>query len=345
MITKRHHSSDSHLPALDGLRGLAVSLVLFHHQVLWFWDSAAWPAVIRLAMRFAWSGVELFFVLSGFLITRLLIRYRAEGRGVGSFFRNRALRILPLYYLCLAAYSIFYLCAPSFGVSPQPVSLPAYFAFLQNWSIARSGQWPGRTLSVMWSLAVEEQFYLVWPWIARWLPRGWVVGVCALAVVGSSVAYHLQVLSGANSAAIYTNTFNHLPSVLCGALIAIFPRFPRYVAHAVFLGALAMLVFSVCPTAGAGLVSWRLPLLGLFYAGLLMETLGEAPLRKLFSLPLLRFLGKYSYGIYLFNPIVAGAVLFLTGREGGWLPVLLGTIAAAWISWHAFEKRFLAYKV
>src|SRR4051812_126623 len=152
-----------HMPQLDGLRALAVTAVLVHHLL---------DPLPGLATHFPWGlvGVRLFFVLSGFLITGLLIQAVQTQRGshdpahvLKQFYIRRALRIFPIYYLVLAI-------AWLVGSADVHEQLPWLATYTYNVWIAHLG-WFTKYFAHFWSLCVEEQFYLVWPWLLVFAPR------------------------------------------------------------------------------------------------------------------------------------------------------------------------------
>lgn len=177
--------SGKHVPALDGLRGLAILLVLSWHSVfsykLQHQPRLQW--LLNLG-GMSWSGVDLFFVLSGFLIGGILLDARESPRYYRTFYARRAYRILPLYFLVLIPCWLL-LQATHVGWVPSiwdtvfsgPVPSWTYFTFTQNVGIAIAGVMSGEALSVTWSLAVEEQFYLALPLIMRQVGRKYLIYV------------------------------------------------------------------------------------------------------------------------------------------------------------------------
>ena len=153
------------VPGLDGIRALAVLLVVFYHLNL---------------LGLGWVGVQVFFVLSGFLITRLLLELR-DGRALGSylrtFFGRRVLRIFPLYYLFLVVALLLSALAIPSQAGPVQHQWPYVATFTYNWWGMTRFHEKTWFLDHLWSLAIEEQFYLLWPFLVFWLV-GWTVGGC-----------------------------------------------------------------------------------------------------------------------------------------------------------------------
>ena len=167
-----------HVGSLDGLRCLSILPVIWHHST---------PRPLPGIWGKGPAGVDLFFCISGFLITTLLLREKARaGRiALGAFYLRRALRILPLYYAVLLAYLSFALCLPA--AAPQRAhflhTVPLYASFTANW-FADFGVAHPILFSFAWSLCIEEQFYAFWPWLVRWLSaRAALLVMCALIAV------------------------------------------------------------------------------------------------------------------------------------------------------------------
>lgn len=168
---------DRHVPEFDGLRGLAaLAVVVFHAQTLL--PGGVWATGASRWMRAGWLGVDLFFALSGYLITRGLLALREEPHYFARFYGRRALRIFPLYYLHLAAVALVGRCLPPRYYDPGDGDLALAATFLGNLPDAL-GHFPGMTLAPLWSLAVEEHFYWLWPLVVwrRSVPR--LLAVCA----------------------------------------------------------------------------------------------------------------------------------------------------------------------
>jgi peptidoglycan/LPS O-acetylase OafA/YrhL len=180
-VTEGAHArflAQRHFGSLDGLRCLAILPVVWHH---------ATPYPLPGIWGKGPAGVDLFFCISGFLITTLLLREKARtGKlALGAFYLRRALRILPLYYAVLLSYVVFALCLPA--ALPQRAhffrTLPLYASFTANW-FADFGVSHPILFSFAWSLCIEEQFYAFWPWLVRSCSaRGALIAMCALLVV------------------------------------------------------------------------------------------------------------------------------------------------------------------
>lgn len=394
-------SSLPYVPAFDGVRALAVGLVVLMH----------WP-LHRLVLPCGWAGVNLFFVLSGLLITRILVdargpdgRRRPLGAYLRRFYLRRTLRIFPLYY--------FYLALTLGGaavlgwLTPEATrSAPLLLAYLQNW---RELLLPGglhqpdtdplqhHLFGHLWSLAVEEQYYLLFPLLVWLLPGTWLRPVLAAIVLlvppGRALLGELlrplELDPGRLSALLVTITPAHLDALALGGLLALGVgqtlRHPGRWLVGAFGGALLwnlahwwllrragstelppltsfgfdhpLKQFRYAPPAEAWLrVRWALtfPLVnGLSALLLLWARAGTSLARQLVGGRLVRYVGRISYGVYIWHFALAGlaglpAVQSWASsptREvaalGGYL-ILVLTVATA--SYFGFERWFLRWK-
>ncbi|HET7810342.1 MAG TPA: acyltransferase [Steroidobacteraceae bacterium] len=363
------------LPALDGLRGIAVTWVIYHNAAIlelprnthWTLQPAAWP--LRLFDHFAqtgWAGVHLFFVLSGFLITRILLASRESTVYFRAFFFRRVVRIFPLYYLALAAVLLLLPHTPSAPralLDTQQHQLPLW-VFLCNWfqpfGVAVFG------LTHFWSLAVEEQFYAVWPLAVRYLRSAsllWLAAVLCLAALGIR---HLMVAHGVDREVTYQFTICRMDALLAGAMVALachVPRTRERVARArAWLLPLALLIViaGAIPTRGYELTLPATQVVGYTTLGagfaLLIARLvvggTPGPLRFL-EWGWLRSLGKYSYAMYVIHyPLDRYLFHPMLQREYGGVPppgveALYGTgllvlsYCLGYLSYVLIERRFL----
>ena len=217
--------------ALDGLRGFAILAVVAFHAM--FLDvgllGGARPAptdVYPTLALLGWCGVDVFFVLSGFLITGILLRSKGAPGYFRNFYARRALRIFPLYYLVVGLL-LFGLGRPATSGAEKA----SYLLYYQNvrYALVGEGSFDAARL-VTWSLAIEEQFYLVWPTVVWLCSRRALVGVCIAVVVGA-IALRLWLLAGG----LHTTHFLtpcRLDTLAVGALLALLPPPPRWLGVA-----------------------------------------------------------------------------------------------------------------
>jgi peptidoglycan/LPS O-acetylase OafA/YrhL len=363
-----------HVVALDGLRGVAILLVMvFHMTVL-----PGGPLADRLwigVARSGWCGVDLFFVLSGFLITGIL----HDSKGAPHYFRNfyarRVLRIFPLYYAVLFV-SVAVLPRAPLPFVDQLGSIAGdelwYWTYLSNVAIARHGEFRHQILDISWSLAIEEQYYLLWPLVVFLLPRRALMGLCiALAVACPLVRAGLR-LWGVGPVAAYVLTPARLDPLAVGSFIALAVRggqgFAPLLPWARRIWPLGLAAFASIAVFEPG-VSHYTPVMQtagysvlaiLFGAWLVLAARPAAGRRasRLLEHPVLTTFGRYSYALYLLHLPVRTLVreVYPPGRFfhvfGSRLAALLVfyaittaiSLALAWASWHLLEKRFLALK-
>jgi peptidoglycan/LPS O-acetylase OafA/YrhL len=287
--------------SLDGLRCLAILPVVWHHST---------PRPLPGIWGKGPAGVDLFFCISGFLITTLLLREKARTGSValGAFYARRALRILPLYYAMLLAYLGFALCLPADAAQRAHFlrTFPLYASFTANW-FADFGVSHAILFSFAWSLCIEEQFYAFWPGIVRACSTRWAALVmCALLAVDSCAEH--SALDG-HPRRIITS---FAAPIGLGALLALLLDTPRVFEALSRLFARAWVAPLVLATSFALLLWGAAPLL-LFQASLAMLVgscviFEDHGLAWLLRARLVRWVGAISYGLYLLNSTAIGLV-------------------------------------
>lgn len=368
-----------HLRSLDGLRGFAVLQVMILH----LWRPETSTTLGTLVGRFThlgWIGVDLFFVLSGFLITGVLLDGRDDPHRLRNFFARRLLRIAPLYTLFLVATLVLmpvYVRELGLGRYPgyqyglDAEAWPWYVSYTSNlWMVAQQSFSPGYANSLTWSLAIEEQFYLLWPFVVlwcrpRWLPY-WIGGIFVAAVGLRAVL----VASGSFWMTTYLLTPCRLDTLATGALLACALRSPevsrerwrwfyRLSLPSLPLGVGWLLVAGDPVREGAAFQVLGYAILALGWAGLLAWLLvhPEGRCTRLFESWPLVSLGRYSYAIYLFHllafvvvyPLVYKQVLAIVRfpllERFTWLVAgILGSWLLGAALYHTYEKWFLLLK-
>jgi peptidoglycan/LPS O-acetylase OafA/YrhL len=279
------------------------------------------------AVNGGWVGVQLFFVLSGFLITRILLDARGTEHPLRDFYVRRALRIVPIYFVLLvAAFALVPLFLPALAVSPG-MQAP-YWLFLSNWSQAIAPDSAVRGLTHLWSLAVEEQFYLLWPALALGLKPRAFAKACLLLVAVAIGARLAMLAAGLHPDWPYQATLGRLDALALGGLVAVASRNAEgralYARLRLPLTAAALVAFlvMVALTRSVSAQDWWMQtagytLLAVIFATLIAEAAVAEPRgwRAWLAQPHLRLVGKYSYAIYLFHlPVQLGLERFVGKR-------------------------------
>jgi peptidoglycan/LPS O-acetylase OafA/YrhL len=334
------------IPQLDAVRGIAVLLVLLH-------NTDVYPSLhLGLIAGNGWMGVDLFFVLSGFLITGILLDTKQTERYFQNFYARRCLRIWPLYYSALLfMFVIVPLLRPSeapaiFGTRSSPWW--AYPLFLQNFLIPIPTSAAG-LLGVTWSLAVEEQFYLVWPLVVRFCTEAQLRRIAtAVIFVSPALRFYLSL----HQVNIYSNTFCRLDALMAGALLAVVIRSADF--HPSKFVTRAWILFLVSAPLALGIEIFHARWIGfsvvaaasVSFVYLALFSM-QKWLRAILTNRPLVYTGTISYGIYILEkiPLDVVKVLHLDAHPLLSLALTTGaTYTLATVSWNFLEKPFLKLK-
>lgn len=367
-----------YIPALDGLRGVAILLVLLHHSGVirregqsfggWLYSNIA---------SVGWVGVDLFFVLSGFLIGSILLKSYGRQHWIRNFIARRALRVLPLYFVVIffCFNVITWLPLSSLDWLRDLSNDQAwYWLHLANFRKIYSAFDPAQStvgwLSTYWSLSIEEHFYLLWPLLLLLFGPRRIGRIACIGILGVTTIRICIAFGDLPDAFIYNNTFTRVDGLMLGSLIAWLNEY-----HKEKLGQAGKLVFVV---AAISVLSFLIPIVmgyvgggrrtlygllvlysaSVFLSGsvvwFLVTQSRNRMICRLLESPLLRSFGKYSYAMYVFNkPIIYGLAAILNPMFGR-LPTGLALVSfiivcalcwlAAWVSWRVIEKPFLALK-
>ena len=337
----------TYLPELDGLRGLAILWVVLYHcnprlQGTWIYYASLW----------GWAGVILFFALSGFLITSILLTTRDKPRYFHNFHARRALRIWPVYILLLA---VVYLNAPWF-IGPSVIAAIktapwlTYLFLVQNLFHLSLPPAIGPT----WALAIEEQYYFLWAPLVRFLRRPWMLAVVLASALVVSPLLRLSHFAWLTP----THTLIHLDGLALGSLIALAIHTIQLSRRAWLWMGLGGIVagFSAAATVAGG-TAFLDSALAVGFAGTVLAAIASTgarnPLSAAFRSGPLAFYGRISYGLYMIHVMVfvfLGWFDLYMNRYG--MPGNLAIVALRFVAstafaaalWYGFESKILKLK-
>ena len=321
-------STGARIAEVDGLRGIAILLVVSFHYLnnQLVHASHNIGKVLALATSFGWVGVDLFFVLSGFLIGTILLKTRNSPRYLQTFFIRRVVRIIPNYYLLLIVYflivSLPYFAGNYFLTGNNVIPSWSYFAMVNNLFMASLENLGNSVLSVTWSISIEEQFHLLFPFVVFFLKEKWLPYFLVAAIIG---------------APLFRVQFSHwippyvlLPSRMDGLAFGILIAYIGYKTDVVlfvnkyFSYILAGMVVDVlvCAIAYAnygdlGVVKHTL--FSFFFAGCLLIALTrpKSLYCNLLRNSVLGWIGMISYSLYLCHYFILGLVHHILGQQHG----------------------------
>ena len=327
------------IPQLDGLRAIAFLAVFLNHSIY---------------VPMAWAGVDLFFVLSGFLITNILLsaKEKSTGHYYRDFYSRRVRRILPPYFMVLAAVALFL---------SQGINWPAiwwqFLLFVQNFSVAFE-----RGVGVLnpyWSLAVEEQYYLLWPLLVYFVPRNQLKMACVFFLVAAPMARWVFTPHAQSYMVIFTLTPFRMDLLAAGSLLAIFWTEDRESVRRLLPWAWILMIVSGLLFFGPAirLPWWRakansIPfnvagysLSTLFFATLLIVVLFSENrfVQGVLRNKALMWVGTVSYMCYLIHEPVLHVTIPALGKVGGTLAGFLVTLLISGVSWKYVERPILQH--
>jgi peptidoglycan/LPS O-acetylase OafA/YrhL len=368
------HSS-SYLPALDGVRAIAILMVIVCHVIIVCHTANELPRLTQTQSFFAsvaglgWMGVDLFFVLSGFLITGILLDVQNAKHALRTFYARRVLRIVPLY----VAFLLFTMwVAPAVGLSGIEETAKLrhtqlwYWTYSMNFLVARAN-WGATTLPVshLWSLAVEEQFYLLWPAAVFLLSPAAVRRTALGCIIGAELCRVVFALAGAGGQVSYVLLPSRMDSLAAGAFLACAFRDPvlwsrvlrarQALAFAALLLTLAtVLVHDSLDSQSTAAELVLFPAI-VALASVVVSTAADGA--RWLSSRALRFIGRISYGMYVWHILALRLILTRVkipeiATSGPWwtfygvtmIGTVLCTVLIALVSWHIIEQPFLQLK-
>jgi peptidoglycan/LPS O-acetylase OafA/YrhL len=360
-----------HVPILDSVRGVAILAVMAFHATAFTMDSDVHLALDRMFFNITgagWCGVDLFFVLSGCLITRILLHTKTQEGYFRNFYARRVLRIFPLYYFAVIGYLVF---ASIFHLQYGRAAAPWLLTYTSNLIVAVDPSFVmPLPVAHFWSLAIEEQFYLFWPLGVLLLSRrGLLVASATFFVLAFAV--RMSMVHADNLFGAYRFTLCRLDSLALGGVVAVMMTAP---SDRTLLRSGSWAVLGLSGASLAAIAIWRgkfyadddevvtygISFLALFFAAglfLLVSHPAAASAKGRVNRVLSGF-GRYAYGMYVFHQPLAAAIMRLKGTRS--MPLFFGsqvpfqfvfiilfsgcTLLIAMLSFHLMEKQFLRLK-
>lgn len=362
------------IPGLDGLRGISIIFVIIFHSFM-LNKTGHNNILVETICNLMDMGVDCFFVISGFLITRILLKNKSKKNYYRNFITKRALRIIPLYYLLLfVAFIIIPNLSHPYLSKWKEISNPEYYwLFLSNFYIIKNGGFNNGLLDISWSLALEEQFYLFWPWIIYFLSTKSTKFFCFLMLSLGIILRYFFFYYEKNPIKAHLFPLAHMDALLVGSLLSLYISESQGILKSniikivSILGNLGFIYYFILilvrilniTSAPTGLFNYTFASF-IFLKLLMLGLTSGTKTYKVLNQPLLSSIGKYSYAIYLFhNPISSltkylanlytpfAALNLLSAYITQFIIVFL-TIAISYfiaiVSYHLFEKHFLKLK-
>lgn len=356
-------------PELDGVRGIAILLTIMCNTIIT--NEAGWAGELwRHGANAGWIGVQLFFVLSGFLITEILLGSRSGPNFLRNFYARRALRIFPAYFLLLIIATL----VLSRHGQQLPIHPLCYWLFISNVCIAGAGYWVDALVGPTWSLAVEEHFYLIWPFFIAAAPRPSLLRIAAAVVGASLLLRYAMAWYGASSLSIYALTPTRIDGLAAGAMIALAVHSSidqnrlRSIARWLLVAGTTTMALVIIDAKTfnydhslvqtVGYTALTAAASGLILALVISQNPNQF-LRRLTRFgPLVR-IGFYSYAMYLFHTVVLRIILKFYGlsdevtiagkfgladQAAITVVVTLLTFVVAVASYYGLERHFLALR-
>jgi peptidoglycan/LPS O-acetylase OafA/YrhL len=356
-----------HIPALDGVRGFAVFMVFMFHFGGGTHSTNAFMRAFGYLNKGGWCGVTLFFVLSGFLITGILWDSNSNYHWWRKFLARRTLRIFPLYFLALLLVVLASIHGGGLRGTLSGIWIPLLFLenipHLQQISQALPSPLP---IFHLWSIAVEEQFYLLWPFVLQWARTGERARLLCVAVFFVSLLFRVSVALATPGSDLWTDFLvTQAGALAAGGWLALSRRSPdwsRIVRVAPGLAVLGLVGFLTCgilsgtlENLGRYMMPVGLPFVTMLWASIVALAVEPGTVARVFSTGWLRWLGNISYGVYVFHVLLIEPIQYITHLLAGTRSQMVQlavqfvvaaalSLTCAWLSFHLYEKQFLRLK-
>ena len=338
---------------LDSLRAIAACMVILYHFFTEIQINTQTLFQLRRISTFGQTGVILFFVLSGFLITRILIATKDENNYFKNFYIKRTLRIFPLYYLFLL---IFYFVYPVLFKIPYVTfgQQIYYYTYLQGFALTFG--WPSSGPGNYWSLAVEEHFYLFWPLLIYFFSNKNLLRFVIFIILGDVLLRVFMLFKGIE---IYHFTFTRFDSLAIGSLLALIEvkgkLTEKYSKNFLFISILTIIPTVILWMFLSGseniiVKSVKFSLISVVYfaiIGYLLSIKNDHLINNFLNKPIISYTGKISYGLYIYHPFAFAIARKWFNTDCWPFDLFLGfilTYIMSVISYHFFETYFLSFK-
>jgi peptidoglycan/LPS O-acetylase OafA/YrhL len=342
-----------HVPSLDGVRAIAALMVMFFHFFQNFYATNSVTAFLKTISAFGQTGVSLFFVLSGFLITRILIREKNSEHFFLNFYFRRSLRIFPLYYFYLI---LVFFIIPIINHTDVPEFSKQIYHWVYFQDFAITFKWDYMGPLHFWSLAVEEHFYLFFPLLVYYLKQNQLVYAIFAILISSIVVRYFLNRSGYE---VFYFTFSRMDELALGAILAVLElknKLTQQMAYRFLYLFIAIALPTLClwyvfsKDANASLQVVKYVLLSLCYFCMLGFIISAADTnfikRALIGKPLV-YIGKISYGLYVYHGLCFYYFKELYDGNNSWILFFgsfLLAIGVSSFSFYVFESQFFRFK-
>ena len=356
MTVQLDYKAKQYIPAFDGWRGVGIIMVLIAH---------CFPSSIT---RSFWVAMDLFFVMSGFLITGILLDSRSNKNYYVNYITRRVLRVFPVYYFVLA---ISFLVIPALFPYIMGRDYDYYmkhqawfWLYGQNWLLSFTGFPKNHTMIHFWSLAVEEQFYIFWPFLIKFFNSRKLLKICIGLILFS---FYFRIDLGSRLGLVqpypYVATLSRMDAISIGAIVAILIRerkewLEKYVNYFACVSAIFVVVgFLYYRSTNFMEVSPLYTFVDVFAGCILLYSMSQRKpwIIRLGDHPIFRFFGKYSYGIYIYHYIIFNLLMYNLAPNLGIrhrfisefviAALTIGlSVAVSLISYRYIEKPFLKLK-
>ncbi len=337
---------------LDGLRGFAALTIFFFHFLHGQRLEGVLPSMAMKLVSFGPTMANMFFVLSGFLITQILLSAKGGDKYFSRYYAKRILRIFPLYYLALL---IYFFGLPLLYSRPIPLWNVQWYNWVHLQNMPLTFNWHYAGPKYLWSLAVEEHFYLLWPLLVFWCNKKQLIACCSAFFIGALIS---RIILAHYNYPVFYFTLTTVDALSIGAIAGILnyhkdlPRYRRYIKFTAIAAGIPAVVLWLLffGTTNNAFHIFMPVVINVFYAAALCTIVQSGdghPVKKLLQTRTLVFAGTVSYGFFIFHPLCISFTHRVLHHYPMYLQLvvsLIASITVATASYFLFEKKFLQLK-